>query len=158
MSLENAEEQLRKSREVERSRESKESKESKESEMSAEDKAAATMERADFLVKEVKSGKQQIQNIVIHMQQVMQTIQALRKQLQIQSDDTTGSVEQDKKQVENLKKKIAEHKDEILKMKDELIKAQVDQIKKDEGATLSDQQMQEQAEEMVSRIMEEVEK
>ena len=111
----------------------------------------------DFRLKEVKSGKQQIQNIVIHMQQVLQTIQALRKQLQIQSDDATNSVEQDKKQVEKLKKKIAEYKDEILKMRDELIRSQIERIKQGEEATLSDKQLQEQAENLVNQIMKEVE-
>ncbi|PLX26587.1 hypothetical protein C0581_04105 [Candidatus Parcubacteria bacterium] len=156
MSIESAEEQLRRSRESAAER-SAEIREAKENEIDPEAKAAATMERADYLVKEVKSGKQQIQNIVVHMQQVLQTIAALRKQLQIQTDDETSSVEQDEKQVQKLKEKITEHKDEIVKMKDELIRAQVEQIKQGEGSTLSDQQLQEQAEGLVNQIMSEVE-
>ena len=125
--------------------------------MSEEAKAAATMERADFLVKEVKSGKQQIQNIMLHMQQVLQAITALRQQLQLQTDETASSVEQDKEHMERLKKKIAEHKDELLKMKDELIGAQTEEIRNGEGAGLSDIQLRMKAQEMVERIMREIE-
>ena len=145
---------------IRRSREARErdveQRESKESEMTPEAQAAATMERADFLVKEVKSGKQQIQNIVVHMQQVLQAIQALRQQLQIQSDDTASSVQHDEKHIENLKKKIATHKDELLKMKDELVAAQTEQIREGEGVGLTDLQLKTKAEEMVERIMREV--
>ncbi|MBI2437034.1 MAG: hypothetical protein HYV41_04830 [Candidatus Magasanikbacteria bacterium] len=157
MSLESQEAQIRKSREAsaERARESRESKEGKEMDEAA--KAAATMERADFLVKEVKSGKQQIQNIVIHMQQVLSAIQALRQQLQLKNDDAVSSVSQDKKQVEKIKRKIAEHRDEIIKMKDELILAQVEQLREGKAVGTSDEFLKKQAEEMIDRIMREVE-
>ncbi|HAT04005.1 MAG TPA: hypothetical protein DCS29_04520 [Candidatus Magasanikbacteria bacterium] len=152
MSLETEQSELRRSREAQER--AVESRESKEKEVSEDVKAAATMERADFLVKEVKGSKQQIQNIMLHMQQVLQAITALRQQLQIQTDDATNSVEQDKERVEKLKEKIAAHKDELLKMKDELITAQAEQIREGEGAGMSDEKLRERAQEMVERIME----
>jgi len=101
----------------------------KEKEITPEAKAAAMMERADVLVKEVKSSKQQIQNIMINIASVLQAIQALRQQLQLAtSDDSVSSVEQDKKMIDKLKKKIAGHTDEILKMKEDLIIAQAKQL------------------------------
>ena len=102
----------------------------KEKEITPEAKAAAMMERADVLVKEVKSSKQQIQNIMMNITSVLQAIQALRQQLQlvVNQDDNISSVEQDKKMIDKLKKKIAGHTDEILKMKEDLIIAQAKQL------------------------------
>lgn len=155
MSFESQEKEIRRAREAERARESRESKESLE--MDEQAKAAATMERADFLVKEVKSGKQQIQNIMIHMQQVLAAIQTLRQQLQLKADGTVSSVEQDKKHIEKVKQKIAVYKDEIVKMKDELITAQIEQIREGENVGLTEQQLRVKAEELVEKIMREVE-
>jgi len=153
MSIENQEAQLRKSREAsaERARENRESKEGKE--MDEQAKAAAAMERADFLTKEIKQSNQQIKNIVIHMQQVLQAIKALRQQLQLAGDDDISSVEQDKHVIEQLKKKIASHKDELIKMKDELITAQTEELRNGEDAGLSDQLLHEKATAMVEEIM-----
>ncbi len=158
MSFEQEQENLlRKSREAaaERARESRESKEGGEMDEAA--RAAAAMERADYLVKEVKGGKRQIQNIVIHMQSVLQAIQALKKQLDIEDNGEASSVEQDKRHIEKLKSKIAEHKDELIKMKDELIKAQVEQIREGDGGTMTDDELRKKAEALVERIMGEIE-
>ncbi len=157
MSIENQEVQLRQSREAsaERARESRESKEG--SEMDEAAKAAATMERADYLVKEVKGGKQQIQNIMIHMQSVMQALAALRKQLDLEDSGEASSVEQDKQHAEKLKEKISEHKDELIKMKDELIVAQTEQIRAGDGATMSDVELRQKAEEIVQKLMNQIE-
>lgn len=109
--------------------------ESQEKEFSEELKAAAKMERVDFLAKEIKSGSQQIQNIMLHMNQVLNAIKILREQLKLSNNDNEESVSiiQDKKQVEKIKIKIKEHKDEILKMKDDLIKIQVNILKEDKN-------------------------
>ena len=157
MSIESQEAQLRKSREAatERARESREVKEGGEMDEAA--KAAATMERADYLVKEVKGGKQQIQNIMIHMQSVLQALTALRKQLEIEDSGDASSVEQDKAHAEKLKAKISEHKDELLKMRDELIIAQVEQIREGEGSTLGDVELRHRAEEIVKKLMNQIE-
>ena len=93
---------------------------------------------------------------MLHMQQVLSAIQALRQQLQLQTGGDVSSIEQDKQHMERLKKKIAEHKDELLKMKDELINVQAEEIKKGEGAGLSDVELRAKAKELVDKIMEEV--
>ena len=54
----------------------------------------------DVIIKEVKTSKKQMQNIVLHMQQVTQAIQQLRQQLQLaQTDDEVTSIKQDKKRI-----------------------------------------------------------
>ncbi|OGH85879.1 MAG: hypothetical protein A2493_02425 [Candidatus Magasanikbacteria bacterium RIFOXYC12_FULL_33_11] len=125
----------------------------KEKEITPEVKAAATMERADILVKEVKSIKQQLQNIMINITQVMQAIQALRQQLQLaSSDENISSVEQDKKMIEKLKKKIAGHTDELLKMKENLITAQTIQLSEAEGGEITEN-LKNKATEMVENLI-----
>ena len=129
----------------------------KEKEMTPEAKAAATMERAEVLVKEVKSGKQQIQNIMMNMTQVMQAIKALRQQLQlaITNDESISSVEQDKKAIEKLKQKIAGHTEEILKMKEELITAQATQLSQEHGGEMTED-LKNRAREMVENIISQI--
>lgn len=104
---------------------SRESKESKEDELSPEAQAAASMERAEIIVKEVKSNKQQMQNILMHMGQVQQAIKNLRKQLALQDSDDVASVAQDAETVARLKKQIAEYREEIIAMQDDLLRAQL---------------------------------
>lgn len=144
-----------KSRELSRERERNyESKESKEGETDKELQAAAALERADFLVGEVKSSKKQMQNIVVHMQEVLAALKALREQLQISTSTEDNSIVQDKKRVDELKKKIADYKDELLKMKDELVAAQMQDLRKID-ANMSDVALRERAEQMVNKIMQE---
>jgi len=59
----------------------RESRETKEGEKDPELQAAARLERAEYLVKEVKSSKKQMQNILRHVQEVKTLIQQLRTQL-----------------------------------------------------------------------------
>lgn len=134
-----------------------ESKEKKEGEKDKELLAAAALERADFLIGEVKSSKKQMQNIMVHMQQVLAAIKALREQLQISNDGADdSSVVRDKKRVDELKDKIGEYKDELLKMKDELIAGYVKELQTTEP-TLNSTQMQQKAEDLVANIMHEIE-
>jgi len=115
-----------------------EKRESKEAETNPELQAAATLERADYLVKEVKNSKQQMQNIVLHMQQVKQAIKNIRQQLQLVLQDdnhTDSSVAQDEAQVARLKKQIAAYSEEIHHMKDDLIAAQIEELKKIDPGT-----------------------
>lgn len=104
---------------------SRESKESKEAELSSEAQAAASMERAEIIVKEVKNNKQQMQNILMHMGQVQQAIKNLRKQLALQDSEDAASVAQDAETVARLKKQIVEYREEILAMRDDLLRAQL---------------------------------
>lgn len=150
--------EFEKNRESARERERNyEVKENKEAETDKELQAAAALERADYLVGEVKSSKKQMQNIMVHMQQVLAAIKELREQLQLaptSGDD--ASVVQDKKRVEQLKHQIAEYKDELSKMKDELIAGYMQEMqKKDES--LSGEVYKQRAEELVKKIMQEIE-
>lgn len=151
MSIE-SEKSLESAREKERNYESKES---KEAETDKELQAAAALERADFLVGEVKSSKKQMQNIVVHMQQVLAALKALRDQLQISASADDNSIVQDKKRVEDLKKKILEYKDELLKMKDELIAAQMEDLQK-AHTTLSDVELRDRAEGLVGELLKQI--
>ncbi len=100
-----------------------ESKENIENELTEEAKAAATRERAEYLVKEVKSNTKQIQNIMVHMQEVLVLLQDLRKKLELSESADPSSVIEDKMQVERLKEKIQKHKTELSRMKEDLISA-----------------------------------
>ncbi len=111
--------------------EKKETVESKEIGADEQLEAAAAMERADYLIKEVKSSKKQMQNIIRNMAQVTQAIRQLRARLQVNdSDDDDDSLIQDRRYVEKLKNKIAYYQDELKKMKGDLIREQIEELKK----------------------------
>ncbi len=154
MSIEQQEKQLTNLRERERSREIRET---KEGEPNQELKAAAAMERADYLVKEVKQSKQQMQNIILHMQQVMATIKQLLAELQLTDDDLPQSVAQDQKRVELLQKRIATYREELIKMKEDLIKEYIETLKVQEPG-LPQEELEEKARLAVEGIILGVEK
>ncbi len=136
-----------------KSRESREvSYESKEKETDPELAAAATMERADFLVKEVKNTQTQMQNIILHINQVRQAIQQIYQQLQLQASDDNTSVEQDEERIKKLKEKIAEYKNELVNMRDDLIISQIEELKKT-LPDLSEGALRLKAEEMVRELL-----
>lgn len=97
-------------------------------EMDAQAEAAAAMERADMIVKDVKSSKQQMKNIVMNMHMVKQQIQQLRAQLQLADNDDASSLRQDQKAVDELKKKISGHQQELLAMREDLIREQKEEL------------------------------
>ena len=110
-------------------REKEPSRESRERfEMDAQAEAAAAMERADMIVKDVKSSKQQMKNIVMNMHMVKQQIQQLRQQLQLADNDDANSLQQDQKTVDELKKKISGHQQELLSMREDLIREQKEEL------------------------------
>ncbi len=129
-----------------------ERKESREAEIDPELQAAATLERADYLVKEVKNSKQQMQNIVLHMQHVKQAIKQIRQQLQLAASDDDSSVQQDEAQVEKLKKQIADYQDEIIKMREDLITAQIQELQKTNPSASPDA-LQQEATQMVDTLI-----
>jgi hypothetical protein len=144
-----------------RSRETREvgaeQRETKENKPDAELEKAAALERADLLVKEVKTNKKQMQNILLHVSQVTQAIQQLRAQLQLAaSNDDPESVKQDKKQIEVLKKKIAEHQDELIKMREDLVLEQMEELRKGVGVGLSAEELKTRAERDVDSMIETV--
>jgi uncharacterized protein YbgA (DUF1722 family) len=118
----------------------RETKEQKEVETSPEAQAAAAMERAEIIVKEVQSNKKQMQNILMHMGQVQAAIKALRKQLALQDIDHDASVLQDAATVEKLKEKIRTYKDELLAMQDDLLRAQLNEIRETQPNILPEEQ------------------
>ena len=123
MSAFNPESQFeRQAREREQSKESRESREGFE--MDAQAEAAAAMERAELIVKDVKSTKNQMKNIVMNMHAVKQQIRKLRQQLQLADSDDDSSLVQDQKFIDDLKKKIAVYSDELVSMRDDLVSEQ----------------------------------
>jgi len=144
-----------------RSREARESgveqKESKEGEIDPELKAAAAMERADIMIREVKSSKKQMQNIVRHMQEVKTAIRKLRAQLQlVQNDEDETSIKGDKKQVKELKLKIKDYVGELESMRDDLIREQMQELKDTVGVGISTGELQTKAEEIIDDMIRQV--
>jgi len=127
--------------------------ESKEGETDPELQAGASMERADYLVKEVKSSKQQMQNIALHIQQVKQAIKQIRAELQLQSTGNATSTDQDQERLNNLKKQIIDYQDELIKMKDDLVKEQIEELKNNTANILSEDQLKQKAEQMVDQLI-----
>jgi chromosome segregation ATPase len=113
--------------ELDPKRESRESRE--DFEMDAAGEAAAAMERAEYIVKDVKSTKQQMKNIVMNMHAVKQQIRQLRKQLQLASDDDATSLDSDKNRVDELRQKISGYQYELVAMRDDLIREQVEELR-----------------------------
>lgn len=106
-------------------------KEKKEAEVSAEDRVAASKERADYLVKEVKNSQQQMQNILLHMAEVKKIIKQIRDELQLaHAPGTDNSLREDDLRIKKLQQRIATYQEEILKMRDDLIRAEIDEIQK----------------------------
>ncbi len=107
------------------SREREQSREAREGfEMDSQAEAAAAMERADVIVKDVKSTKQQMKNIVMNMHAVKQQITQLRQLLQLADSDDASSLESDKKRVDELKENIAGFQTALVSMRDDLIQEQ----------------------------------
>ncbi len=131
-----------------------ETKEGKEAD--GELKAAAALERADYLVKEVKQSRKQMQNILLHMQQVMNAIRQLRAQLQLADGEEPSSVAHDKEKTEELKEKIGEYTDEIKSMRLDLIKEQVEELKSEYAGTVIEE-LQKKAELMIDDMIKEIE-
>mgnify|MGYP002638859100 FL=1 len=135
-----------------------ESRESREGEIDEELKKASAMEKADYLVKEVKTSKKQMQNIVLHINQVKQAIQKLRAQLDLVEEAVDpNSIEQDKKKVDELKEKISQYKDEIISMREDLIIEQIDILQQENNSNYSDAELRKKAQEKVDQMIEAIE-
>lgn len=144
-------------RSIEAQERAREQREKKEGEVDAELKIAAAKERADYLIKEVKTSKQQMQNIFYNIKQVMAAVQALRAQLQLttnNNDDSIPSIKKDQKTVDDLKKKISLYQNEIIKMKDDLIREEMNSLKNGIGTGLSSAELQQMAEKNVDLMLE----
>ncbi len=111
----------------------RESRETRESEKDPELQAAASKERADYLVKEVKSSSQQMQNIAMHVAQVQQALKKLRAELQLSEQGDSMSIQQDKARIDTLKKQIGAYTNELVAMKEDLIVFEMEELKKAGG-------------------------
>ena len=130
-----------------------ETKEQKEQEHDPELQAAARMERAEFLSKEVIHSQKQIKNIVRHMQQVKQAIQKIRALLQLSDkEQAAASLEHDKDRVDTLKKQIHEYQEEIRSMEKDLIDIRQKEIAKN-MPQLSAKEQYERAIEDVAKLI-----
>jgi L-lactate utilization protein LutB len=123
-------------------------------ELDEEVKQSARQERAEYLIREVKKNSKQIQNIMVHMQQVLSAVAALRTKLQSISTEEPASLEEDKKQMEKLTQKIKEHSAELLQMKDELI-ALLDSEGEQKTDTVVRTKTREEAEKIIAQIIQE---
>ena len=110
----------------ERQREVKET--DRESEDNKELQAAAALERADYLTREVKTSQNQMQNIVIHMQQVVAAIKKLRAELDLPTNEEASSVEEDGRRISKLKIQIQEYRSELESMREDLVNEQTQEI------------------------------
>lgn len=130
----------------------RESRESRESEKDPELQAAASKERADYLVKEVKTNQQQMQNIVMHVAQVQQALKKLRAELQLSEQGDSMSVQQDRVRIEILKKQIGEYMGELVAMKEDLIVFEMEELKKT-GVSMVESALRQTSQERVEHML-----
>lgn len=128
----------------------RESKENAEQD-NAELKAAAAMERADFLSREVKSSQKQMQNIILHVQAVLAAIKQLRAQLELPEVGTTESVEEDKKRALALQVQIKNYQAELIAMREDLVREQTEELAKLQPGTAR-VELERLAEEKVTKL------
>ncbi|OGH69135.1 MAG: hypothetical protein A2754_02535 [Candidatus Magasanikbacteria bacterium RIFCSPHIGHO2_01_FULL_47_8] len=107
--FEKIQEERRRRRSLESAELNAEAKEKKEDE---EAKKMAARERVEVVSREVKNTKQQIQNIIANMQQVVAAVAAIRVQLKLQ-DAAIPSVAADEKSLVKLQKKLTSLTSEI---------------------------------------------
>ncbi|HAZ28647.1 MAG TPA: hypothetical protein DCY48_02625 [Candidatus Magasanikbacteria bacterium] len=134
--------------EVERAKEGQEHQEGRE---------AAAMERADILVREVKNTKKQMQNILLHVQDVLQAIRALRGQLELA--ETAGdpmSIVRDKAHVASLKAKLSTYQKELRNMRGDLLREQKQLLREQNPVTMwTEAELNSRAERLVIQLLHE---
>lgn len=117
---------------------SHENRENKEdNKMDKELRAAAALERADYLSREVKTSQNQMQNIMLHIQAVLQAIKELRKVLSL-PESGADSIQEDQRQVEKLRERITGYREELEKMKGDLILEHIKKLHEDNPQALPD--------------------
>ena len=128
--------------------------EQREGQEDAELKKAAARERVDVLWHEVKSSRQQMQNIVLHIQQVMQLVKELRQQLGLKEQTKeVASVVEDQKRFGELRQKISGYLEEVEKMKGDLIQEQMAELKNGVGVGLSTAELEGKATALVEDML-----
>ena len=86
----------------------------------------------------------------------MKALKELREQLQLTQTEEDASVLQDKKRISDLQERIFEYKDELRKMRGDLVREQINVLREERKNILSEVELVERAEEMVSAMMKEV--
>ncbi len=131
--------------------------EAKEKQVEEAEKKMAAKERVEMVGREVKSTKQQIQNITANMTQVLKAVAAIRAQLTIpHSDDTVPSVARDKKNLEELRKKLDGLMGEIVDLKGALLGEEAKSVK-EENPGWNGEAVMSEAKRRVSEVLEKLE-
>lgn len=120
-----------------------------------EAKKMAARERVEVVSREVKTTKQQIQNIVGNMQMVLKAVAAIRAQLQAPAGGSIPSVEQDKKRLDGLQKKLDGLFGEIGDLKKALLVEERKAVG-EEHKGWSAEEIQQEAEKRVGEILRKV--
>jgi phenylalanyl-tRNA synthetase alpha subunit len=87
--------------------------ESKEKQDEELEKKLGAKERMEQVTHEVKNTKQQMQNIMMNMQQVVKAVAAIRAQLNLNNEADIPSAKQDQKELELLQKKLQNFKNQL---------------------------------------------
>ncbi len=126
--------------------------ESREDKEEQEAKKAAVRERAEQMIKETQSAKKMMQNIIANMQQVMNAVQQIRKQLQIGDEGAIPSVARDQKIVESLKKKLMDYRSQMEDLRLALLVEEKAELKK-ENPSANESEIEKMAQEKVEEMM-----
>jgi len=128
--------------------------ESKENKEAQELKKLAAKERAETISKEVRSTKQQIQNIMANMQQVIKAVQAIRAQLQLvdNNEEVIPSVRHDQKRVGELKVRLMDLGSQLDGLKQALVEEEKKRLQA-ENPVLMGEKLEVEADKIVEEVL-----
>ncbi len=115
-------------------------------------KKAAAKERAETVSREVKNTKQQMQNIIANMQQVVKAVLAIRQMLGLDINEGIPMVQQDEKKVEELKKKLENLRGELSGLRNALLLEEIKNLE-ESGESFSENNVKREAEKRVDIIL-----
>lgn len=115
-------------------------------------KKAAAKERAETVSREVKNTKQQMQNIIANMQQVVKAVLAIRQMLGLDINEGIPMVQQDEKKVEELKKKLENLRGELSGLRNALLLEEIKNLE-EFGESFSENNVKREAEKRVDIIL-----
>jgi hypothetical protein len=95
------------------------------------EKKMGAKERMETVSKEVKTTKNQIQNIVANMQQVIRAVALIRAELELAGDSDIPAVKEDEHQLDELKKKLAGLNSEVDDLKIALLQEEQKAVKEE---------------------------
>ena len=127
--------------------------ENKESREAKEDKEMGAKERMEQTAVEVKNTKQRMQNIMVNMQQVIQAVQQIRKQLGLDESGDVPALQTDQKTLDELKQKLAGLEDQMDDLRLALKNEETAQLRQ-ANPGMSDDELNKQVEKKVSEVLE----